>query len=386
MRRPAVFFDRDNTLIVGNEYLGDPDKVVLVDGASSAIARCRELGFATVVVSNQSGVARGMFDEDAVRTVNAKMDALLLEGDARAVIDRHEFCPFHPDGVVEHYRQDSFLRKPKPGMILAASESLALDLSRSWLVGDAPRDIAAGKAAGCQTVLVIDPTHPPSPAAAEASTVEPDHVATSLTEAVDIIQRLHQQIPPEPSDPHAQKTESHRLAPAKGPEPVLSGTAVIKPMEPPEMSPPVRTASPPGDSKARSEAQIVDAFRGSPSAAPPVDSTKPTPRREPLRVEPITPAAPLAAPVAPPAARSDFARLELLNQQILMELKRANEQRHDDFSISKLVAGIAQVVLLLPLVLAYLNWANTETAMKLLLLALFLETMAVAFLIMGRQK
>ena len=115
MKRPAVFFDRDNTLIVSDGYLGDPAGVELVDGAADAVVRVRALGFVTVVFSNQSGVARGMFGEDAVHAVNAKMDEQLLDANPASVIDRHEFCPFHPEAIVEAYRQDSTLRKPRPG-------------------------------------------------------------------------------------------------------------------------------------------------------------------------------------------------------------------------------------------------------------------------------
>src|SRR5688572_6304744 len=184
MKRPAVFFDRDNTLIVSDGYLGDPTKVVLVDGAAESVARVRQLGYATVVFSNQSGVARGMFAEDAVHAVNARMDEQLLDANPTAVIDRHEFCSFHPEATVEAYRQESPLRKPRPGMILQAAERLALDLSRSWVVGDAPRDVEAGHAAGCRTILIKDPTLPPSPAANSASDVEPTFVVSSLREAV----------------------------------------------------------------------------------------------------------------------------------------------------------------------------------------------------------
>ena len=128
MKRPAIFFDRDNTLIIGTEYLGDPEKVVLMPGAAAAVARARELGFATVVVSNQSGVARGMFDELAVRAVNERTDEMLRAENAGAVIDRHEYCPFHPDASVAAYRKESELRKPKPGMLLRAAERIGLAL------------------------------------------------------------------------------------------------------------------------------------------------------------------------------------------------------------------------------------------------------------------
>ena len=160
MKRPAVFFDRDNTLIVSDGYLGDPTKVVLIDGAADAVARARRLGYATVIFSNQSGVARGLFGEDDVRAVNARLDELLQERLADAVVDRHEFCPYHPQAQVEEYRRESDLRKPNPGMIYAASQALALDLSRSWVIGDAPRDIEAGAAAGCRTILFRDPKVP----------------------------------------------------------------------------------------------------------------------------------------------------------------------------------------------------------------------------------
>src|SRR4051794_33137841 len=189
MKRPAVFFDRDNTLIVSDGYLGDPDRVVLVDGAPEAVARVREMGFAAGVFSNQSGVARGMFGEDAVYAVNHRMDELLHEENPAATIDRHEFCPFHPDAPVEKYRQDSDLRKPHPGMIHQAARTLDLDLSRSWVVGDAPRDIEAGHAAGLRTVLLKVPGLPPSVALSERLRVEPDFVAASLREAVDFIEQ-----------------------------------------------------------------------------------------------------------------------------------------------------------------------------------------------------
>src|SRR5260221_6246294 len=189
MKRPAIFFDRDNTLISNDGYLGDPAGVALVEGAADAVARLRSFGYAIVTFSNQSGVGRGMFTEDAVRAVNAKMDELLLQQNSSAIIDAHEFCPYHPDATVEAYRQDSDLRKPKPGMILKAAEEMGLDLSQSWVIGDAPRDIEAGRAAGCKTILFHDSKLPPSEAAREAAIGEPDYVVPSLRRAVELIGR-----------------------------------------------------------------------------------------------------------------------------------------------------------------------------------------------------
>ncbi|HWE01349.1 MAG TPA: HAD-IIIA family hydrolase [Tepidisphaeraceae bacterium] len=187
MKRAAVFFDRDNTLIANDGYLGDPGGVILVEGAADAVARVRGMGFVAITFSNQSGVARGLFAEEAVHAVNARLDELLQEEDRAAVIGRHEFCPFHPDGIVEKYKIDSDLRKPRPGMILQSADRLDLDLTRSWVIGDAPRDIEAGKAAGCRTILFSDPKLPTSSAAAETSHATPDFMVASLEAAVDII-------------------------------------------------------------------------------------------------------------------------------------------------------------------------------------------------------
>jgi D-glycero-D-manno-heptose 1,7-bisphosphate phosphatase len=198
MKRPAIFFDRDNTLIVSDEYLADPAKVVIVEGAAEAVARARKLGFATVVFSNQSGVARGMFDEDAVRAVNARLDELLKQQNPHAIIDRHEFCPYHPQATVEEYRRESDLRKPSPGMIYTAAHALALDLDRSWVLGDAPRDIEAGAAAGCRTILLRLPNLPESPAAQEPLKVQPEKTVTSLKDALDYIASDPQPPPPSP--------------------------------------------------------------------------------------------------------------------------------------------------------------------------------------------
>jgi HAD superfamily hydrolase (TIGR01662 family) len=189
MKSAAVFFDRDNTLIVNDGYLGDPAGVILIDGAARAVACARELDYRVVVISNQSGVAKGIFDEQAVRAVDARMDELLRLGDPKAVIDLHEFCPFHPEAIVEKYRMESELRKPKPGMLLLAARKLDLDLGRSWVIGDAGRDIEAGKAAGCRTILYRPRDVRPSPAAELDAAVVPDAIVARLDSAMDLIAR-----------------------------------------------------------------------------------------------------------------------------------------------------------------------------------------------------
>jgi D-glycero-D-manno-heptose 1,7-bisphosphate phosphatase len=294
MTRPAIFFDRDNTLIACDGYLGDPSQVRLIDGAADAVARARDMGFATVVFSNQSGVARGMFAEEDVRAVNARMDELLLHAHPEASIDRHDFCPFHPEAAVDEYRRDSELRKPRPGMILGAAREMSLDLSRSWVVGDAPRDIEAGHAVGCRTILVRNGALPQSPTAEADSIVQPDFLVGSIKEAMDVIEQ----------------------ASGSGPD------------DPQEVQP---------------------------QPAPSSSESEPSDRIEPLL------------------------------SQILFELRRRNEQTHHDFSVPKLLAGIVQVLVLAVLFLCYLNRSDASLH-AMLMVALVLQTMVVALLLMGRGK
>ena len=175
--RPAVFFDRDDTLIVNAGYLGDPAGVVLMPGAAAAVAAVRRAGYAVVVVSNQSGVARGLFAEAAVRAVDRRMADLLSADDADAILDLQLYCPHHPDGAVPAYRTACECRKPRPGMLIDAAARLSLDLPRSWLVGDAERDVTAGRAAGSRTVRL-------APAGTESAA---DAVVTGLADAAAFI-------------------------------------------------------------------------------------------------------------------------------------------------------------------------------------------------------
>lgn len=152
--RSAVFLDRDGTLIANDGDLGDPAAVTLLPGAADACALLRRSGDRLlVVVSNQGGVARGAYDEASVDRTNAEIERQL--GDATGlprVIDGFYHCPFHPDGIVERYRRDHPWRKPAPGMLIAAARDLDIDLPRSWMVGDAERDVIAGRSAGCRTI------------------------------------------------------------------------------------------------------------------------------------------------------------------------------------------------------------------------------------------
>jgi D-glycero-D-manno-heptose 1,7-bisphosphate phosphatase len=405
MKRPAVFFDRDNTLIVSDGYLGDPAKVALVPGAAEAIARARKAGYAVVVFSNQSGVARGMFSEEDVQAVNSRMDELLIAENSGAVIDRHEFCPFHPEGTVDVYARESDRRKPKPGMILSAADKLALDLSRSWVVGDAPRDIEAGKSAGCRAILFTDTSLRKSPAADVAPAVEPDYTVTTLAEALSFIE---QQISSGDSESAADavaavdpsRNQLPPLAPSLAPMSITraAATATVAPSAASNSSD-VNAASSPQESPAPAAPRVPKVVIGSkyvPPAGKPVRDPVPAAPRDPgaapAREEPAERPAPRKAqrmeeddtrPAAPPA--TGYERVENTLEQIFLELRRQHETREGDFSVSKLLAGIVQILVLAVLLLSYFN-KQTGNTQNYFLLAMVLQTMTISLLIMSRQK
>ncbi|GAG06725.1 unnamed protein product, partial [marine sediment metagenome] len=154
MKQTVVFLDRDGTIVEDLGYIDDPDRVRLLPGAAEAIRRFADMGYLVVLVSNQSGVARGLFDEAALSRVHARLEEL-LEADG-AGLDGTYYCPYldGPAAKVDAYRRDSDLRKPRPGMLLQAAGDLSVDLSGSWMIGDSPTDVEAGVGAGCRTVFI----------------------------------------------------------------------------------------------------------------------------------------------------------------------------------------------------------------------------------------
>jgi D-glycero-D-manno-heptose 1,7-bisphosphate phosphatase len=194
--KPAVFLDRDNTMIHNDGDLGDPDEVRLMQGVAPAIGSLCGLGYKVVVVTNQGGVARGMYTEDDVKAVHERIEQLVAERSNGARIDAFYYCPYHPRGKVAKYKKEHPTRKPKPGMLFAAEKDLGLDLSQSWMVGDALRDIEAGLSAGTRTILLEGEATgaallrgPNQSGSSKRKTppVEPHFIARGLVEAVRII-------------------------------------------------------------------------------------------------------------------------------------------------------------------------------------------------------
>ena len=145
-RHPAAFLDRDGVLIEDTGYPHDPAAVRWIAGAPEAVARLNRDGFLVFVVTNQSGVARGLYPEAQVHALHRWMAARLAEAGAR--IDAFEHCPHHPDAPLPAFRRDCRRRKPAPGMIEDLLRARPVERAGSFLVGDKPSDLAAAAAAG----------------------------------------------------------------------------------------------------------------------------------------------------------------------------------------------------------------------------------------------
>lgn len=153
-KRPAVFLDRDGTLIEDAGYLDRLSQIKLLPRAAEALKLLRKAGFYLFVVSNQSGVARGYFPESRVRKVHRKLQAMLRAKGAR--IDRFFYCPHYPGGKVKSYAKVCGCRKPRPGMVKQAARSYPVDLKRSYVVGDKRDDLLlARKAKAAGGLLVL---------------------------------------------------------------------------------------------------------------------------------------------------------------------------------------------------------------------------------------
>lgn len=173
--------DRDGTIIVDSGYVGAVEDVVFLDGAIAAVARLNAAGIPVAVVTNQAGVARGIYDPADVELVHKHMAAELARSGAH--VDEWLFCPYHPDGMVRAFARVSSDRKPGPGMALAAADSLDLDLASSWVVGDSACDIGMAQAVGARPFLIsAGPETPPGPGV---------DVVPSLAAAVDAILAEH---------------------------------------------------------------------------------------------------------------------------------------------------------------------------------------------------
>ena len=149
----AVFLDRDGVIVKDTGYTHKIEDLEIIDGAAEAIKTFNKADFLVIIISNQSGIARGLYREENLEIFNQEMIKRLKVLGAK--IDSIYFCPHHPtEANVERYNRVCECRKPAPGMILKASKEHNIDLKHSWMIGDRESDIKAGKTAGCKTILI----------------------------------------------------------------------------------------------------------------------------------------------------------------------------------------------------------------------------------------
>lgn len=178
--RPAVFLDRDGTLIVEKSYLADPDGVALIPGAVEAMKRLREAGFVIVVVTNQSGIARGLYTLDNYHAVAARLEAVLnLHG---IIPDETHYCPHHPEET-----GPCDCRKPDTGMHRRAAESLEIDFGASYYVGDKITDVLPATELGGQGILVRTGHGPEHVGSVPASTWIVDDLSAAADAILDCV-------------------------------------------------------------------------------------------------------------------------------------------------------------------------------------------------------
>ncbi|OHD69331.1 MAG: hypothetical protein A2W19_05320 [Spirochaetes bacterium RBG_16_49_21] len=189
-KHKAIFFDKDGVLNKDTGVNPRLTETELYPETGETIAYCRKRGFLTIIVTNQPIVARGIIDEATLNEKIGQYQRMILEQDEHALIDRVYYCPHHPNATVERYRINCECRKPKPGMLLQASQELEIDLRNSYMVGDRISDIIAGKLAGCMTIQCLTGSHNEKMIETDFKIdfrVEPDYFIYSVGELKNII-------------------------------------------------------------------------------------------------------------------------------------------------------------------------------------------------------
>lgn len=339
MSNRAIFLDRDDTLIEDSGYINTPEQVKLLDGAAEALVEFKKMGYKLVVVSNQSGIARGIFTEDTLLEIHNRLEHLLRQKDA--YLDKIYYCPYLAEGVVEKYRKDSEDRKPNPGMLLKAAEELDIDLASSWMIGDGERDVEAGNAVGCKTIRI----RPSSQTIGFSKDIsKADHIAVNIREAVNIVKKFRNSpTAPPPSVKLVvpkEKEIGHQKTDAASKKEVVQQTKAVVPVE--------------------TEQKKTDGAE--PKMEPTNEKAKSSDRENTL-------------------------------SEILHELKalRRNDM-FGDFSLMRLMAGIVQIVVLLCLLISVWILMNpvkensSDSVLITLGFAGVLQIMALTFYMMQGRK
>ena len=178
----AVFVDRDGTINVDVDFLSSPDQLQLIPRSAQAIRELNELDIPVVVITNQSGIARGLYSEEDLKGIHHALDSMLLK--EHATILEYFYCPHHPREGIAPYVRSCECRKPNPGMLLEAQERYGFDLERSFVVGDKAIDVRTGKAVGAVSIQVATGY---GAAEKELCAGLRDHYAADLYDAVQFI-------------------------------------------------------------------------------------------------------------------------------------------------------------------------------------------------------
>ncbi|MBN1974283.1 MAG: D-glycero-beta-D-manno-heptose 1,7-bisphosphate 7-phosphatase [Sedimentisphaerales bacterium] len=362
MSDKAIFLDRDDTLVEDPGYISDPDQVKLIDGVPESLIQLKSLGYKLIVVSNQSGIARGIITEKKLEQIHDRLKQLLAE--KNAYLDKIYYCPYHPDGIVPKYRKESNCRKPNPGMLLRAYAEMKIDLEQSWCIGNSSRDIEAGVKAGCKTILIDVPYRAKSKEQGESkSSVSPDYKAVNIKEAVNIIKKYLRT--------HAAPKQQEQPAPPKTEEPVPQVTETAAEIEP------VPTI------QEQLTEQTIEIYEQTPEPADEPTINEPNvSEKQPEQEIPET---------KNPTHKSRQDKTELLLNDIAGQLRKMQrEEMFSEFSIMRLVAGIVQILVLFCLLATIwflMSSENkSESVFTSLGFAIVLQLMALTFYIMHGRK
>ncbi|MGR3219533.1 MAG: D-glycero-alpha-D-manno-heptose-1,7-bisphosphate 7-phosphatase [Candidatus Anammoxibacter sp.] len=183
-KNKAVFLDRDGTIIVGLPYISEVEQVKLNYNAAEGIKEFHGKGYLVIMITNQSGVARGYFNEERLLEINEELKRLLNAKGTK--IDAIYYCPHLPEDLITDDSSACQCRKPKPQMILDAATEYKIDLKKSLMVGDTPGDILAGQNAGCKTAI-IDKGKEFYDVARETNKVQPDYIVKDLHEVAGLL-------------------------------------------------------------------------------------------------------------------------------------------------------------------------------------------------------
>lgn len=187
----AIFFDRDGTVNVEVDFLTSPQDLILLPGAADAVREATAMGFKTIVITNQSGIARGLLTETQLGDIHSELKKQLeLQG---AYLDAIYYCPHHPEDGTDSYRATCDCRKPNIGMLTKAAAEFELDLKRSFVIGDRMRDVEAARNAGATPILVLTGYGEEEVRNSREQGAPLPLVANSIFEAMQQVKRIAQQ-------------------------------------------------------------------------------------------------------------------------------------------------------------------------------------------------